>query len=275
MTWETLEHPKDRSPMVLVPEGPFIMGLPANDFLAESNEKPQREVFLSAFWIDVFPLTNDRYGLFMASRGYEQRAWWSEEGWVWKCKHRIRKPLQWGKAGWGGPEQPVAGVSWYEADAYARWAGRRLPTDAEWEKAARGTDGRRYPWGDHWPTSKLANFNLFVGRTTPVGLYVEGISPYGCQDMAGNINNWTSDWYWSEFGSFCVESGLLRNPHLHDQLRVHLGLEKISDKVDRGGGFATPLEFHEVVGCTRKIHWHPGIREPWTGFRTAMDGPGK
>ena len=271
MNCETMEHPRDGSPMVLIPAGPFIMGLPESDFLAEDHEKPERTVILSAFWIDVYPVTNARYAQFMAAGGYDESKWWSAGGWEWKGRHKIHRPLQWVEPGWDGPEQPVAGVSWFEAEAYARWAGRRLPTDAEWEKAARGTDGRRYPWGNDWPTSKHANFNMFIGRTTPVGLFPEGKSPYGCFDLAGNVNNWTSDWYFETFGQLCVKQNSLHDPHLDDRMRIKLDPHQITEKVDRGGGFATPMEFHEVVGCTRKTHWSPDAREPWNGFRTAMD----
>ena len=273
MRFETFEHPQDGSPLVLVPAGCFLMGLPDKDLLAEDHEKPQREVYLSAFWIDIYPVTNGRYARFLAAGGYDQPHWWSPEGWAWKCRRRIDRPACWGQAGWDGPDQPVAGVSWYEADAYARWAGRRLPTDAEWEKAARGTDGRRYPWGDDWPTGHLVNFDLQVGRTTPVGLYPEAVSPYGCLDMAGNVNNWTSDWYWPPFGRLCVQLGLLRDPHLHDALRDRLDPRRITEKVDRGGGFATGRECQEVLGCTRKVHGKPHQRASWNGFRTALDGP--
>ncbi len=271
MHTETREFPPDGALMVLVPAGPFIMGQPANAFLAEDHEKPQRTVHLSAFWIDVYPVTNSRFGRFLHAGGYDQQQWWTPEGWDWKCRQRVGQPAQWGQAGWDGADQPVAGVSWYEADAYARWAGRRLPTDAEWEKAARGTDGRPYPWGDAWPTPALANFDSAIGRTTPVGLYPGGVSPYGCHDMAGNVNNWTSDWYWPNFGRFCVEQGLLQNPQLHDRLREHIDAFNITEKVDRGGGFATPREYQEVLGCTRKVYWKPQSREPWNGFRTARD----
>jgi formylglycine-generating enzyme required for sulfatase activity len=272
MMWQTQEFGPDKALMVLVPEGPFTMGLPASYFLAEDHEKPERQIHLPAFWIDVYPVTNARYRLFLEAGGYEREACWTPEGWAWKEKHSIRQPAQWGEAGWDGPEQPVAGVSWYEADAYARWAGRRLPSDAEWEKAARGTDGRRYPWDDAWPTARLANFDSAVGRTTPVGLYPEGVSPFGCHDMAGNVNNWTSDWYWPGFGRYCVENGLVTNPRLDDALRQSLAAESIVEKVDRGGGFATPREFHEVLGCTRKVYWTPDTRHPWNGFRTVRDG---
>src|SRR5438067_1624105 len=185
MRYETIEHPRDGAPMVLVPAGPFLMGLPENDFLAEDHEKPQRVVDLSAFWIDLYPMTNARFARFLEAGGYDEPGWWTEAGWQWKNRRHIRQPALWGQAGWDGSDQPAAGVSWYEADAYARWAGRRLPTDAEWEKAARGADGRRYPWGDDWPTARLVNFNNQVGHTTPVGLYVDGVSPFGCHDMAG------------------------------------------------------------------------------------------
>lgn len=271
MHCDTFEHPRDGSPMVRIPAGPFPMGLPVNDFLAEEHEKPLREVYLSAYWIDVYPITNARYAVFLEAGGYADTAWWSAAGRAWKARHRIDRPLLWGQAGWDGPDQPVAGVSWYEAEAYARWAGRRLPTDSEWEKAARGTDGRRYPWGNDWPTGALANFDELIGRTTPVGLYPAGVSPYGCHDMAGNVNNWTSDWYWEEFGAYCVRTGLTRDPHLGDTVRASLLLHHVTDKVDRGGGYATARSCQEVLSCTRKLHWNPGVRDSWNGFRTAMD----
>ncbi|HLJ93453.1 MAG TPA: SUMF1/EgtB/PvdO family nonheme iron enzyme [Gemmataceae bacterium] len=257
--------------MVLIPAGTFPMGLPEKNLLAQDHEKPLREVYLSAFWIDVYPVTNSRFQLFLSQHGYEQSQWWTKEGWAWRTRRRIHQPAMWGQPGWDGPDQPVAGVSWYEAMAYACWAGRRLPTDAEWEKAARGSDGRAYPWGDEWPTADLANFDLAVGRTTPVGLYPKGTSPYGCHDMAGNVNNWTSDWYWRLFGRFCVRFGQLRDPQLHDQLRSELPFKAITEKVDRGGGFATARECQEVLSCTRKLAWKPSTRAPWNGFRTAMD----
>lgn len=259
--------------MVLIPAGDFLMGALETSFLAEEHEKPQRQVYLSAFWLDVYPVTNARYGLFLRDNGYEEERWWSPAGWSWRKRRRIQRPLMWNQAGWDGPDQPVAGVSWYEAEAYARWAGRRLPTDAEWEKGARGTDGRQYPWGDDWPTAEIANFDEQVGRTTPVGLYAGGVSPYGCHDMAGNVNNWTRDWYWPGFGRLCQQMGLLTNPQLHDQLREHIDPRTITEKVDRGGGFATSREWQEVLGCTRKVHSPPETRQPWNGFRTAMDGP--
>jgi len=273
MRSEMFEHPQDGSPMALVPGGAFLMGLPDKDFLAEEHEKPEREVYLADYWIDIYPVTNGRFGLFLAAGGYHQPHWWRREGWAWKCRYGIDQPAMWGQAGFDGQDQPVAGVSWFEADAYARWAGRRLPSDAEWEKAARGTNGRRYPWGDDWPTAQVANFNLQVGRTTPVGLYAEGVSPYGCHDMAGNVNNWTSDWYWQAFGRFCMERDLIRNPQLNDELRSRIDPQGICEKVDRGGGFATARECQEVLSCTRKVHWTPETREPWNGFRTALDGP--
>jgi formylglycine-generating enzyme required for sulfatase activity len=268
---ETREHPSDGALLVRVPAGDFVMGLPDDDLLAEEHEKPQRRVWLGAFWIDVYPVSNARFARFLQAGGYDEPRWWSPQGWAWQQRAGVSRPGQWGLPGWDAPEQPAAGVSWYEADAYARWAGRRLPSDAEWEKAARGTDGRRYPWGDDWPSPSHANFNHYVGRTSPVGLYPAGVSPFGLHDMAGNVNNWTADWYWPPFGRYCVEHDLLRAPLLDDGLRQRLGLQNVETKVDRGGGFATAMHFHEVLGCTRKVHWPPQAREPWNGFRTAVD----
>jgi formylglycine-generating enzyme required for sulfatase activity len=91
--------------------------------------------------------------------------------------------------------------------------------------------------------------------------------------MAGNVNNWVFDWYWPDFGRWCVEHGRLARPCLDDALRKRLDPRRITDKIDRGGGFATDPLHHEVLGCTRKVHWPPGTREPWSGFRTAADAP--
>jgi formylglycine-generating enzyme required for sulfatase activity len=273
MSHDTREHPRDGALMVLVPAGPFRMGLADDDLLAEDHEKPQRLVELAAFWIDVYPVTNARFARFLAAGGYDRREWWTDAGWAWRQRSGAAAPALWGESGWDGPDQPAAGVSWYEADAYARWAGKRLPTDAEWEKAARGTDGRRYPWGDDWPGPRLANFDMLVGRTSPVGLFPAGASPYGCHDMAGNVNNWTSDWYWEPFGRFCARCDLLRQPHLDDDMRRQIGVGLITEKVDRGGGYATAWLHHEVLSCTRKVHWPPEAREPWNGFRTAAFAP--
>lgn len=140
-----------------------------------------------------------------------------------------------------------------------------------------GKGGPRQRWpalslGDDWPIHCYANFDNTVGRTTPVGLYPEGASPYGCQDMAGNVNNWTADWYWPRFGFHCVEEGLLPDPRCDDKLRGQIGTHQITEKVDRGGGFATPRAYQEVLGCTRKVYWLAGTRHPWNGFRTARDG---
>ena len=94
-------------------------------------------------------------------------------------------------------------------------------------------------------------------------------------DMAGNVNNWVADWYWPPFGRHCVEHGLLRNPYLDDALRQQLGVGSITEKIDRGGGYATALAVHEVLSCTRKTHWPPQTRQRWNGVRTAWKGKEK
>jgi formylglycine-generating enzyme required for sulfatase activity/uncharacterized caspase-like protein len=161
---------EDGAAMVLVPAGEFTMG--SNDY---DDEKPPHRVHLDGFFIDKYETTNVLYKRFMDATNRSAPSFWTA-------------------AQWNGTSQPVVGVSWHDADAYCKWAGKRLPTEAEWEKAARGTDGRKYPWGEQWDSSR-ANAENKLGKTVPVGSYAGGLSPYGAHDMAGNVWEWVADRY--------------------------------------------------------------------------------
>ncbi len=171
--------PIDGMVQVYVPAGSFQMGSDSGD----ADEQPVHPVTLDAFWIDQTEVTNKMYALCVDSG---------------KCSppsstKSYTRDSYYGNAPYDN--YPVIYVSWNDANAYCEWAGRRLPTEAEWEKAARGTDGRTYPWGDAAPGSTRLNYNRNVGDTTEVGNYPEGASPYGALDMAGNVWEWVSDWY--------------------------------------------------------------------------------
>jgi gamma-glutamyl hercynylcysteine S-oxide synthase len=195
--------------MIPIPEGAFEMGAAANDF-AYDNELPAHTVHLQAFRIAKLPVTNAEYARFVEDEGYQRRELWSDEGWDWREREGWTAPLYWRRAGRGWhersmfeeaglhPDHPVTGVSWYEAEAYARFVGKRLPTEAEWEKAASWDDEKqrklRFAFGDRVPAgSAVANFDFQFWGTTPVGSFPQGASPYGCLDMTGNVWEWTSD----------------------------------------------------------------------------------
>ncbi len=193
--------------MVEVSAGQFLMGATPGGF-AYDNELPAREVFVPAFKIDRLPTSNEQYAHFVGEGGYERREFWSDEGWQWREREGWAHPLYWRRegAGWRerrmfgetelAPRLPVIGVSWYEAEAFARFRGARLPTEAEWEKAAAWDEAagarRRFAWGDDAPSAEVCNFGLRFWGTTPVGSFPRGASPAGCYDMTGNVWEWTS-----------------------------------------------------------------------------------
>jgi iron(II)-dependent oxidoreductase len=193
--------------MVSIPEGTFLSGAPWDTF-AYDNERPAQEVFVNAFRIGRAPVTNREYADFVGEGGYERREFWTEEGWALREKEGWRCPLYWRREGANWVERrmfeeaalrlehPVTGVSWFEAEAYAKFAGRRLPTEAEWEKAASWDDARnvkrRHAWGDEEPGDSHANFGRRLWGTTPAGSRPRGASAFGCLDVTGNVWEWTS-----------------------------------------------------------------------------------
>ncbi|MBC8265243.1 MAG: SUMF1/EgtB/PvdO family nonheme iron enzyme [Anaerolineales bacterium] len=206
--------------MVLIPAGPFTMGSTES-----GNEGPVHQVWLDAFWMARYPVTNAEYAEFVAASGYQGRKYWTEAGWEWKEQERRNQPREWGKLK-SKRDHPVRYITWYEAVAYARWRGAMLPSEAQWEKAARGglqipnlqspisniqlidnpNPERRYPWGDKFDKNKCTTSESRIGDTTPVGKYSPvGDSPYGVADMAGNVWEWTSSLYWPY--PYSVEGG--------------------------------------------------------------------
>ncbi|TMB12517.1 MAG: formylglycine-generating enzyme family protein [Deltaproteobacteria bacterium] len=178
-----------------IPAGEFWMGSDAPE--GQDNERPRRRVATGAYSIGETPVTNGEFDAFVGGGGYRDRGVWSDAGWQWREANAVTAPRFWNEEAWRdylGPDQPVVGVSWYEADAFARSLGMRLPTEAEWERAARGEDGRRFPWGDEWVPENAAHRG---GRrhTLPVRSIPENRSPHGLYDCAGNVWEWCADAY--------------------------------------------------------------------------------
>ncbi len=243
--------------LVHVPAGAFEMGQDSLDAL--DNESPIHLVSVPEFWIDRYPVTCADYQVFMASGGYQTADWWSEAGWRWLQTHPVAKPLYWSDSPeWA--DHPVCGVSWYEADAYARFAGKRLPTEAEWEKAARWQPNQSscttYPWGDALPTSQHCNHDHWIGHTTPVDAYPKGRSALGCDDMLGNVWEWTADWFqgYPRFKPY---------PYAGYSQTYFDGRHKVL----RGGSWATrPWSLRS----TFRNWYHPDVRQIFAGFRCAV-----
>ena len=187
---------KDGAPMALIPESSFHMGVPQAARDGGVDERPNHKVFVDSFYMDIYEVTNGRYLQFVTDTG-----------------HRVpQHPTDPTRALWEGnmmPESvtdlPVINVDWFDSVAYCEWAGKRLPTEAEWEKAAKGDNDWRFAWGDMEPTTEHANFNQLAWRgestLVQVGMYEKGKSPYGIYDVAGNVWEWVSDWYQVDYYS--------------------------------------------------------------------------
>jgi len=159
------------------------------------NEHPRRRAATQGYEIGETPVTNSEFAPFVSGGHYLDRPAWSDAGWAWREENRIVAPRFWDDPAWRdylGPDQPVVGVSWYEAEAFARWQGGRLPSEAEWERAARGDEGRRFPWGDEWIPSYAAHRGG-LRCTRPVKSIPENRSPHGLYDCAGNVWEWCAD----------------------------------------------------------------------------------
>ena len=224
----------DGAPAVLLPAGNFTMG--------DDEESPRRELYLDAFYIDRFEVTTARYAKFLAATG------------------SIRPPDGWETLDLSrGAELPVVGVDWNDAAAYCKWVGRRLPTEAEWEKAARGADNRRYPWGDALPALDRANYEnaspeAYNGGLAAVGTHAPGRSPFGVDDLAGNAAEWVADWYSDSF--------------LRSDVRNPKGPETGTARVVRGSGRFDPSE---RLIATKRYHANEDLRREDIGFRCARD----
>jgi len=262
---------------VLVPGGPFTMGTSTEPW-ALDNERPDHVVQVAPFFMDTAAVTNGAYMAFIDSGGYDEAAWWSAAGWAHRQAAGLTAPRFWQREGdtWWRlrfgireqvpPSEPVVHVSFHEAQAYAAWAGRRLPTEAEWEKAARWDPAtgrsRRYPWGDEDPGPQHANLGQRHLRPAAAGAYPAGASPLGVHQLIGDVWEWTS----SDFGGY---PGFTAFPYPEYSL-VFFGPDY---KVLRGGSFGSDAV--AVRGTFR--NWdYPIRRQIFAGFRCARDpAPGE
>jgi formylglycine-generating enzyme required for sulfatase activity len=245
--------------MALVKGGKFMRGNGEKD--ANPNEKPQREIYLDDFMIGKYPVTNEEFKEFVSGGGYDKKEFWTKEGWQWREENEISEPEYWHDRKWNGPNFPVVGISWFEAKAYANWLSERtghpyrLPTEAEWEKSARGTDGFKYPWGKDFDKNLCNSFESGLLRTSPVGIFPKGKSTYNCFDMAGNVWEWCSDRYEDKYYANSPD----RNPK---------GPSHGAVRVIRGGGWRNHARYCRSAD---RGHNDSRSRDDLLGFRLLQE----
>jgi formylglycine-generating enzyme len=273
----------DGAAMVLVPAGEFWMGSAAEEVARATAEcrkgggesaqcavlmeaeQPRHRVVLDAFLVDRVEVTTKLFGRFIEATHYRTTAEREGHSTVWVRPFFQRRWTEVADASWrspdgpgsfAAPDRPVTQVSWFDAAEYCRWAKKRLPTEAEWEKAARGPDGRRYPWGDTWEPAR-ANGDRLATAPRPVGTYPGGASPHGALDMAGNVAEWVQDWFDKDYYTRGSERGVT-------------GPETGEAKSVRGGGWYSTAVFLRTAARTYKP---PEARNTNTGFRCARPAP--
>lgn len=250
--------------------GRFQLGATDDGTFVFDNEKWAHVVDVKPFRMARAPVTHAQFAEFVDAGGYRERRWWDDEGWTWRVGEGVMAPLYWRcEAGiWRKryfdreeilvDDEPVIHVNWHEATAWCRWAGRRLPTEAEWEFAAATVPGmpgakRRYPWGDVAPTAETANLYGTAGRCAPVGAFAAGDSAWGLRQMIGNVWEWTADW-------FQPYPGFVRDPYA-EYSEPWFG----NHKVLRGGCHATRAM---LIRNTWRNFYMPDRRDVFAGFRT-------
>jgi iron(II)-dependent oxidoreductase len=254
-----------------VPGGAFLLGARGDEPFVFDNEKWGHQVELEPYSIARAPVTQAEYAEFVARGGYEQRSLWSDEGWAWRCAADARMPIHWRRRDGGferrrfdrwielEPHRPVIHVCWHEAQAYCVWAGRRLPTEGEWELAACGPGAtrRRFPWGDMPPGPAQAHLDARAMDTVDVGACEDGDSAYGCRQMIGNV------WEWTE-SSFVAYPGFVADPY------AEYSAPWFGDhRVLRGGCWATRAR---LLRNTWRNFYTPDRRDVLAGFRTCRAG---
>jgi formylglycine-generating enzyme required for sulfatase activity len=273
--------------LIRIPAGEFLMGsAKTTEADAYDNELPQHRLSVAEFYIARTPVTVAQFSAFVKAAGYTTQA--EQEGFGWVMKRKGGTEAEWGKekgANWQHPvgpqtsvakkvDHPVTQVSWHDARAFVDWLNRsaagvvpagltfRLPSEAEWEKAARGTDGRIWPWGNTWDAARC-NCESQIGDTTPVGQYSpQGDSPYGCVDMAGNVWEWTVSLWGKD-----VEKPDYKYPYTAGDGRENVRAPDEVRRELRGGSFDGP---RGVVRCAYRISFNPGDRSGSDGFRVVL-----
>lgn len=231
--------PKDGMVLVYIPAGDFIMGSSDTEVKTFSDERPEHRVYLDAFWIDKTQVTNTMYAL-CVNTGV--------------CSYSVSPEINPRFTNPAFANHPVVYVTWEDAITYCTWEGGQLPTEAEWEKAARGPYGFQYPWGHTHPNPSLVNSNNTVGDTTPVGSYPDGQSFYGVLDMDGNVREWVADWYNNSY----YKGSPYKNPQ---------GPSEGTERVLKGASYQDPYLFSRA---TNRLSHFPGSPGMYRGFRCVI-----